>query len=99
MLWASADTIENLHESIAALANSPELDLPLNPDSTLTTKIRAMRDWLAIESGWLFIFDNADSSEAAREIERFLPAAHGEPILIITSQFTDWTAAFRNQFC
>lgn len=92
VLWVSADSVQSLHQALTALA---ELILPI-PETLFSAKARvvALREWLAAEPGWLLIFDNADSVEIAREIERFIPSAH-HGYVIVTSQIAAWTSAFR----
>jgi hypothetical protein len=92
VLWASADSAQSLHQALASLA---DLVLPIAETSCSTEeKVVALRKWLETEPEWLLILDNADSDEIAREIERFIPAAHRGYVLV-TSQIADWTPAFR----
>ncbi|MFH1011690.1 MAG: hypothetical protein V1784_10715, partial [bacterium] len=92
VLWASAESVQGLNQSLAALA---DLVLPIAETSCSTeAKIVALREWLATEPSWLLILDNADMIDAAREIERFIPPAHHGYVLV-TSQIADWTPAFR----
>jgi hypothetical protein len=92
VLWASADSAQSLHQALAALA---DLVLPIAETSCSTeAKVVALREWLGTDPGWLLILDNADSDDIAREIERFIPAAHHGYVLV-TSRIADWTPAFR----
>src|SRR6185437_1557268 len=92
VLWASAESLQGLRQGLAALA---DLVLPIPEISgSPEAKLIALRKWLTAIPSWLLILDNADTGEAAREIERFVPAAHNGYVLV-TSQFTDWTPAFR----
>lgn len=91
VLWASADSGQSLYQALAALADIvlPMAEMHYSTDA----KVVALREWLGTELGWLLILDNADMVEAAREIERFIPAAH-QGCVIVTSQIADWTSAF-----
>jgi hypothetical protein len=92
VLWASAESTQGLRQALAALA---DLVLPTaETNCSFEAKLIALRECLTAESSWLLILDNADMVDAAREIERFIPAAHHGYVLV-TSQFTDWTPAFR----
>ena len=48
--------------------------------------------WLSEHSGWLLILDNADTPEAAAEVEKTLPQLQSGGV-IITSRIADWTTA------
>jgi hypothetical protein len=91
VLWASAESVPGLRQSLAALA---DLVLPVAETSgSFEWKLTALRNWLGSESRWLLILDNADLVDAAREIEKFIPSAHRGYVLV-TSRFADWTPAF-----
>ena len=91
VLWVSAESTPSLHRALAALADQ----LLINEiDNSIQEKAAAFRLWLATKPSWLLILDNADLPKVAREIEQFIPAAHNGFVLI-TSQNTSWTPAFR----
>ena len=48
--------------------------------------------WLSERSGWLLVLDNADTPEAAAEVEKTLPQLQGGGV-IITSRIADWITA------
>jgi hypothetical protein len=84
--------VQGLHQALATLA---DIVLPVDETGHSTeAKLMALREWLSMEPNWLLILDNADTVDAAREIERFIPSAHHGYVLV-TSQFTDWTPGFR----
>jgi hypothetical protein len=87
VLWASADSVPGLYQALTVLA---DLIFPAK------MSYMALREWLERNSDWLFILDNADSVEVVQEIERFIPSVH-QGIVLITSQITDWTSAFRRE--
>jgi hypothetical protein len=92
VLWASAESVQGLRQSLAGLT---DLVLPIaDTNSSTDEKLIALRELLNEEPSWLLILDNADVLDAAREIERFIPSTHNGYV-VITSQFTDWTPAFR----
>jgi hypothetical protein len=93
VLWASADSVPGLYQAFTALA-----DIILHDAGSYLVEdtVMALRLWLEKEPNWLLILDNADSLEVVREIERFIPSVH-QGIVMITSQITDWTAAFRRE--
>jgi hypothetical protein len=91
VLWVSAESIPSLHLALAALADQL---LITEVGDSIQEKVAAFRHWLVTKTTWFLIFDNADLPEVAREIEQFIPAAHNGYVLI-TSQITGWTPAFR----
>src|SRR5450755_635431 len=79
VLWAQADTRENLNSSylaIAALLNLPEKD-----EQESARVITAVKVWLQTHKGWLLILDNADDLALAHE---FLPPSVGGYVLLTT---------------
>lgn len=94
VLWASAESEQSLNQSLVSLAESilPATEIY---DSN-NVKVSALLRWLSIEKEWLLILDNADLANVAREIEKVIPAVHHGHI-IVTSQFTDWTPAFKKE--
>jgi tetratricopeptide (TPR) repeat protein len=96
ILWASAESKQILRDALAALAELPELALPVETDAASVEKIHALRRWFGDTESWLLILDNADSHEAARAIEDLLPSKHGGHV-IITARVAEWTSAFRLQ--
>lgn len=97
VLWASASTLNQLHESLAALTESALLGIDVDPKTPTSVKIDALSEWLGSEpSPSLLVIDGADSDQVAREIRRVLPSGHRSHVLI-TSRLTDWPLAFRSQ--
>src|SRR5450755_4661092 len=79
VLWAQADTRENLTSSyltIAALLNLPE-----KSEQESARVIAAVKNWLQRHMGWLLILDNADDLALARD---FLPPSFGGHVLLTT---------------
>ncbi|MGH8565572.1 MAG: tetratricopeptide repeat protein [Gammaproteobacteria bacterium] len=96
ILWASAESKQILRDALAALAELPELALPVEPGFASVEKISTLRRWFEGTENWLLILDNADSSEVARAVEHLLPPAHSGHV-IITARVAEWTRAFRLQ--
>ncbi|MEK7831763.1 MAG: CHAT domain-containing protein, partial [Acidobacteriota bacterium] len=79
VLWGKAEARESLvtdFVAMAALLNLPEKDAQ---DQSQT--VAAVKHWLANNSGWLLILDNADDLEMTRE---FIPAQHNGHVLLTT---------------
>jgi tetratricopeptide (TPR) repeat protein len=79
VLWAQADTRENLTSSylvIATLLNLPEKD-----EQESARVITAVKVWLQTHKGWLLILDNADDLALAHD---FLPPSVGGQVLLTT---------------
>src|SRR5450755_4736868 len=79
VLWAQADTRENLTSSyltLAALFNLPE-----KSEQESTRVIAAVKNWLQRNTSWLLILDNADDLALARD---FLPPSLGGHVLLTT---------------
>src|SRR5258707_775743 len=57
-----------------------------------TERLAAVFRWLSENPGWLLILDNADTIQAAAEVEKTLPKLQGGDV-IITSRIADWILA------
>jgi hypothetical protein len=79
VLWAQADTRENLTASFLALANL--LDLSAKEASESAQVVEAMKHWLQTTPGYLLILDNADNLALVRE---FLPTKTSGHVLLTT---------------
>jgi tetratricopeptide (TPR) repeat protein len=79
VLWANADSRETLEQSYGALALL--LQLPESSEQDHTHVIAALKRWLATETGWLLILDNADEVEIVRD---FLPTTYQGHVLLTT---------------
>ncbi len=79
VLWARADTRENLIQDYVALARLlqlPEQDLQDQPQI-----VEAVKRWLGEQRQWLLILDNADDLAILRD---FLPETHTGHVLLTT---------------
>ena len=84
VLWAKADSQEILissFTSIAQLLNLPVKD-PEDSKDKRPDAVTAVKGWLAANTGWLLIFDNANDLTMA---QAFLPI-HGSGHILFTTQ-------------
>ena len=84
VLWAKADSQEILISSltdIVQLLNLPVKD-PEDPKDERPDAATAVKGWLAANTGWLLIFDNANDLTMA---QNFLPT-HGSGHVLFTTQ-------------
>src|SRR5450755_1608167 len=79
VLWAQADTRENLTLSYLTIATL--LDLPEQGEQESARVITAVKNWFQRNTGWLLILDNADELALARD---FLPPSVGGHVLLTT---------------
>src|SRR5450755_3445886 len=79
VLWAQADTRENLTSSYLTVAALP--NLPEKSEQESARVIAAVKNWLQRHMGWLLILDNADDLALARD---FLPPSFGGHVLLTT---------------
>ena len=79
VLWAQAQTRESLVTDFVSMAAL--LDLPEKNAQDQNEIVNAMKRWLANNSGWLLILDNADDLKMARE---FIPAHKNGHVLLTT---------------
>jgi tetratricopeptide (TPR) repeat protein len=77
VLWVRATSREVLIADFVALADL--LGLPVAGLQEQETIITAVKEWLASQTGWLLILDNADRSELVKE---FLPLENQGHILL-----------------
>src|SRR5450755_594159 len=79
VLWAQADTRENLNSSYLAIATL--LNLPEKSEQESAHVVAAVKNWLQRNTSWLLILDNADDLALARD---FLPPSVGGHVLLTT---------------
>lgn len=94
VLWASATSVDALHESLATVCDACELGIPIDPSASVSLKVRAVAKWLTAQNDWLLVVDSADSAEVSAELARLLTGVSGGRVLI-TSRSSVWPAAFR----
>ncbi|MBL8191621.1 MAG: tetratricopeptide repeat protein, partial [Acidobacteria bacterium] len=91
VLWAKAHTRESLVTDFVAIAALLDLPEQNAPDQSET--VAAVKRWLASNSGWLLILDNADELEMTGE---FLPPQHNGHVLLTTRASYAGDFAVRN---
>jgi tetratricopeptide (TPR) repeat protein len=82
ILWALADTRENLTSSYLAFASL--LDLPEQRKQESARVITAVKTWLQTHTDWLLILDNADDLALTRD---FLPPSFAGHALLTTRAY------------
>jgi tetratricopeptide (TPR) repeat protein len=92
LLFVSARSPTDFRSNLAALCNAEILKLAERDKPEEKERLAAVFRWLGEHSGWLLILDNADTPEAAAEVEKTLPKLRGGDV-IITSRIADWSAA------
>jgi tetratricopeptide (TPR) repeat protein len=92
LLFASARSAVDLRTNLAGFCDPLVLNLPEQGRPEEAARLAAAFRWLNEHSGWLLILDNADTPEAAAEVEKTLPKLQGGGV-IITSRIADWSAA------
>jgi tetratricopeptide (TPR) repeat protein len=94
--FVRADSAENLHRNLAALAGPELLNLPEWEARDEDKTVAAVRSWLREHPGWLMVLDNVDTPEAVDAVLEVLPSLSDSRVLI-TSRLTTWPASVRKQ--
>jgi tetratricopeptide (TPR) repeat protein len=92
LLFAAADSPENLHRNLAALAGPRALDLEAHSVPEEEVRVAAVLRWLESHPGWLLILDNVDTDAAARAVESLLAGLQSGHV-VITSRLSNWGPA------
>jgi tetratricopeptide (TPR) repeat protein len=95
LLFATADSPERLHSSLADLCGVLRLDENGNLPPEEPARVAAALGWLAAHPGWLLIVDNVDDEAAARalvDLLGHLAAGH----VLITSRLRHWPDQVKN---
>ena len=82
VLWARAETTEDLTSSFVTIASL--LNLPEHKAQEQEITVQAVKVWLQRHSGWLLMLDNADDLSL---VPAFLPLALGGHLLLTTRAF------------
>lgn len=90
VLWARADSKENLLSDVVAIANMLGLLEPGEQD--LSRAIEAVKDWLHTHTNWLLILDNAEDLMVFNDM---LPTFHNGHVLLTTRTQITGTMAQR----
>ncbi len=91
LLFVGADSPANLRRNLADLCGPGVLDLPEQETPEEAARVEAVLRWLAGHPGWLLILDNADTPDAAAEVEQLFPRLTGGRT-IVTSRLANWSA-------
>ena len=82
LLFVEAGSPEILISKIANLSNPGVMDLPGLEGDDENKKYAAVIKWLNQFSGWMLIFDNVDTTEAAEKVEKvFAELQHGQELI------------------
>jgi hypothetical protein len=73
VLFVSVRSPADFRTKLASLCNAGMLNLPEQAQAEEAAGVAAAFRWLGGHSGWLLILDNADTPEAALEVENALP--------------------------
>ena len=82
--WIQAEEPAELARDFVSVAT--DLNLPEKDSADQAAAVRAAREWLENNDGWLLVFDNVVNVEDIRDYLPRTPAGH----VIITSRNTDW---------
>lgn len=77
LLSVSARSPADFRNNLAALCNAEILKLSERDRPEETERLAAVFHWLSQNPGWLLILDNADTIQAAAEVEETLPRLRG----------------------
>jgi len=87
----SSETPELMRASLASLTGEKLLNLPGEKEEE---QISFIFGWLNDHPGWMMIFDNADSEQAAKAVEALLPQLAAGRVMI-TSRYRRWSGAVK----
>lgn len=90
ILFIGAELRSELFNNLAGLCG--RLGLGLQDEPREMVKAEAALAWMESHSGWLVIFDNADTPETAEAVEEILPRLIRGHV-VITSRLADWGPA------
>jgi tetratricopeptide (TPR) repeat protein len=79
LLFAQADSPEELRRNLAGLARPL---LPENEAAEEEVRLNAVLAWLAVNPGWLLIFDNVDTPPALAEVDRLMGRLAGGHVVL-----------------
>jgi tetratricopeptide (TPR) repeat protein len=89
LLFAVADTPEQLRRSIAELTIPAILNLPEWKCPEEEIRVAAVFRWSSENPGWLLIIDNADDDRSVAAVQNLLASLRGGHV-IITSRNSSW---------
>jgi tetratricopeptide (TPR) repeat protein len=92
LLFAVADSPQNLESQLARLTGAAILNLPEQDEREQSKQVAAALRWLQRNPGWLLILDNVDSEDAAKAAEELVGQLAGSGQVVITSRLGRWGA-------
>jgi hypothetical protein len=93
LLFVRADTPCGLQQNLAALCRPEVLDLPEKAAREIEVQVAAVLQWLQQHAGWLLIFDNADTDDAAQAVQELLGRLTPAGQVLVTSRLGNWPGA------
>jgi tetratricopeptide (TPR) repeat protein len=93
LLLVRADTPDGLQQNLAALCGHEMLDLPEKAAREIEVQVAAVLQWLQRHAGWLLIFDNADTDDAAQAVQELLGRLTPAGQVLVTSRLSNWPGA------
>jgi tetratricopeptide (TPR) repeat protein len=93
LLFVRADSPDRLQQNLAALCGPMVLDLPEKSARETELQVAAVLRWLQQHAGWLLIFDNVDTEEAARAVQELLGKLTPSGQVLVTSRLSRWEGA------
>jgi tetratricopeptide (TPR) repeat protein len=95
LLFVIADSKGGLQQNVAALCGETVLDLPEKTEREIDVQVAAVLQWLQQHAGWLLIFDNVDTDEAARAVSGLLGRLTPSGEVLVTSRLSNWEGAVK----
>ncbi len=89
LLFVTANTPEELANNFSLLSGPEVLNLAAYLSGRQPEQHGAVLQWLQANTGWLLIFDNADTKGAATAVRQLVPKLAGGQVLI-TSRISEW---------
>ena len=96
LLFVRADSRAGLQQNLAALSGDTALDLPQKNEPKIEAQMAAVLQWLQQHAAWLMIFDNADTEEAAQEVQNRLGELTLSGQVLVTSRLSNWPGAMES---
>jgi hypothetical protein len=92
VLMVGADKPDLLRLNLGALCGALVLNLPERDEKEPESRVAAALRWFGDHHGWLLIFDNVDTREAADAVEELLPHLRSGHV-VFTSRLSDWSGS------
>ncbi len=96
LLFVRADSPAGLQQNLASLCAPAVLDLPEKEARETEIQVAAVLRWLQQHPGWLLIFDNVDSEDAAQAVEDLRSQLSASGQFLVTSRLSNWPGAVKS---